>query len=631
MVRSEDVASVRRRRLLQSLPAAGAATILAGCSDGGDGGEGGDGGGDETAGGGDGGGSEGTTSQFVIGSTSGASGGLDPIAVGDEVTLNRLHLLYDGGGVIHDDPIGFQGRWLADWELSEDATTVRYTVREGLEWGAGYGQLTAETYVYNVEHVFTADWAGYSQRPYFSVGGEPIEYERTGELTFEATLPEPRVNFLHEDPITSVLLLPADLLAKYEPAEGETPETPARDGIARDPDVAEARIAGNLGPFTLDSYEKGSQMVVSANEDYYLADTDVDGGAFRDSPKVGGVTTEVFGERSTAYSALKAGDVHTTGIEARRKAEFEDAAGVKLWTSTYGDYLGWISINHRVNGWAPLRESRDVRQAFAHFVDRRTLIEDIFDGNANPVDTFHPRWGPYYSDAKIRQYDHDPQRARELLESGTSADYGYDGSGRFVGPDGEQVELRLVTRSDLQTGELVGNYLRQTLEDAGFAVTVDGLPFDQILGTYFANSVENNANYSGEPEWSAGRFNGGPWDQSISAEPWDFVYGVGSNTAAYAPWQAVQGFVAERGTFNAFGYHTDDFDFAGAIDDAASAATREEATTVLEDMFGFLSEDLPFLWTRNNHRIVGYREEVGGLPEVRNFFSEPNLRLVSLD
>ena len=48
-------------------------------------------------------------------------------------------------------------------------------------------------------------------------------------------------------------------------------------------------------------------------------------------------------------------------------------------------------------------------------------------------------------------------------------------------------------------------------------------------------------------------------------------------------------------------------------------------------MFGFLSEDLPFLWTRNNHLTWGYREEVGGLPEVRNFFSRPNVRLLSVD
>ena len=617
------LASRRRRELLAALAASGATVGVAGCS-------------------GLGGQSEDDASNapgdhaYIVGSTSAASGGLDPLAVGDAITTQRLGLIYDGGGVVDDDPIDFQGRWLADWQLSEDAQTVRYTVRDGLEWGAGYGQLTAETYVYNVRNVFTAPWAQYTQATFYTVGGEPIEYEQTGELTFEAHLPEPRANFLHEDPVPGALLLPIDLVEQYAPADDDaagTPETPVRDQIADDPDVRNANLVGNLGPFTLDRYEQGERMVVRANDDYYLAETDVGDGAFRDSPKLDGVTVHVFGEQSTAYSALKAGDITTTGLEARRKAEFEETPGVKVWSSTFGEGIYWISINHRANGWAPLRESREVRQALAHLLDKETLVEDIYDGNANPIDTFHPRWGPYYSDGSIQQYPPDVERARELLDSGTSSEYGFDDDGRFLGPDGEQVELRFVTRSDIQTGDLVGNFVRGALEEAGFSVAVEGLPFGRILQTYLTNSVENNPNFDGEPDWGpVSPYNGGPWDQAISPAPWDFIWGVGATgSIAYAGWLAIQGFVPERAPFNAFGYHTDGFDFAAAIDEAASAPTREEATAVMEELLGYLSQDLPLLWTTNNHRIRGYRDGVTGLPEVRNFFSEPNVRLVGME
>ena len=634
MSSSPRLGSIRRRTLLRALAASGITVSVAGCSEQGDGGDG-------SGGDGSSGGSTETTSggrrsqaNYVLGTTSGASGGLNPLAVGDSETQSRLNLLYDGGGVIDDDTLSFQGRWLESWELSDDAKTVEYRVRDGLEWGGDYGSLTAETYLYNIEHVFTRQWSQYTQAGQYSVAGEPIEYKQTGELTFEATLPQTRANFLHEDPVIPALLLPIDLVKQYEPPAGETPAGDAspRNALDKDPDVTNATLVGNLGPFTLDSYDKGSRMVVSANEDYYLADTDVDDGAFHGSPKLATVTTQVFEERSTDYSALKAGDVTATGIEARKKAEFEGVPGVKLWTSKYGDYLGWLSINHRANGWAPLRESRQVRQAFAHLLDKQTLIQDIFDGNANPIDTFHPRWGPYYSDAKISRYDYDPARAKRLLESGTSSDFGYDDSGAFVGPDGTQVELTFVTRSDIQTGQLVASFMRKQFEDAGFSVTVKGLPFSKILGTYFANSVANNPNYDGKPDWGpVTDFNGGPWNQAVSTEPWDLVYGVGSNTGAYAPWQTVRAFITERGAFNAFGYHTDAFDFQSAIDSAASAATKAEATAALEDMFGFLSEDLPLLWTRNNHRILGFRESVSGLPPVKNFFSQPDVRLVSME
>ena len=566
--------------------------------------------------------------EYIVGTTSATQDGLDPFAVGSTVSTSRLNLLYDAGGVIDDDPIGFQGRWLQSWELSEDARRVRYTVRDGLEWGAGYGPLTAETYRYNIENVFTAPWAGYTQAGFFRLGGAPIEYERTGRLSFEARLPEPRANFLHEDPVLSAFLAPVDLLEKHGAADGDES---TREAIARDPDIRTAAIVGNLGPFTLDSFDQGSRMVCSANPDYYLADTDVEDGAYRDAPAVDGLRIQVFGEQSTAYSALQAGDITTTWIEPRRKAEFDAAEGIQLWTSRFGPGLFWLSLNHRVNGWAPIRESRAVRRALLRLIDRSTLVEDIYGGNANPIDTIHPRWGPYYSDDAVTRYDHDPDRAAELLESGTSADYGLTEDGVFVGPDGEQVTLRVVTRSDNQTGELVGNFVRQALEGAGFAVSVRGLPFSEIVSTYLANSVGNNPNYDGDPAWTAGPFNGGPWDQSISAEPWDLIYGVGiSGPIAYAPWLSVEAFIAEQGSFNAFGYRTDGFDFSEAVAGAASAETRAEASAILEDLFGFLSTDVPLLWTINNHVIRGYRDVVTGLPEARNFFSSPDVRRVSL-
>lgn len=583
---------------------------------------------------------------FVMASTSGAPGGLNPLAAGDEVTQRRLNLLYDGGGVVGDDPIGFEGRWFESWELSEDATRVEYRLRDGLQWGSSgrgadatdYGRLTAETYVYNVENVFRAGWTAYPLAQLFYVAGEPIEYEQTGELTFEAHLPEPRANFLHEDPLVGAELpgaipLPVDLVEAHAPPEdaGSDAAARARQQLARDPAIAEATIVGNLGPFELETYENGSRMVVRANPDYYLAGTDVDDGAFRGSPRSPGITTQVFEERSTAYAALQAGDVHAAEIEARRKSEMESARGVTLWSTTYGDAVSWISINHRANGWAPLRESREVRQALAHLLDKRALIEDIFDGNANPIDTFHPRWGPYYSDAAIQRYDHDPERARALLESGTSAEYGYADDGTFVGPDGEPVTLRFVTRSDNQTGSLVGDFMRQALAAGGFEVDIEARPFGEILGTYFQNAVANNPDYGGEPDWSAGPYNGGPAEQAVSAEPWDLVYGVGSATQAYAPWQAMEGFVTERGTFNFSGYAAEGFDVSSALRAAAGASTREGVTEELEALFGFLSRDLPFLWTRNNHVIWGYRESVTGLPEVRNAFSRPNVRLVAVE
>lgn len=621
-------AGVRRRTLLRTLVAAGVPVALAGCS-----------------GASSGGGSEGNATttggfhpsgpgdrSYIIGTTASAQD-LSPLSVGDEATTNRLNLLYDGGGAIDDDPIAFQGRWFADWSLADDARSVTYRLRDGLQWGAGYGQLTAEDYLYSIEHVFTADWGQYSQRSYFALGGEPIAYDQTGPLSFRASLPQPRVNWLHEDPLLGALPLPKALIQEYEPAGDptSTPDRPPRDRLEADPKVKHAVIAGNLGPFSFESWEKGQKLVVSANEDYYLANTDVGDGAFHGSPALDGVTYQVFDEQSTAYSALKAGDITSTGIQESKVSEFKGRDDVQLWISKYGSGIFWLNVNHRANGWAPLRESRQVRQAFAHLFDKQTLIDEIFDGYATPANTFHPTWGPYYDPDVITTFEPSIDAAKQKFAAGTSSDYGYDGRGRFLGPDGEQVTLRLVIDNTTNQGKVVGNFLKQRLDKAGIATDVQGLPFSGIVPKYLHTSVSNNPNYDGQPDWGPiTRFNGGPWDQAVSEAPWDLIYGVGFSTGAYAPWQVVEGVLAERGGFNFIGYVADGFDIERAVTDAASAATKAEARRVLANLFGFLSRDQPLVWSFTSYDIVGYRRGVEGLPPVRNAFSSPDLRRLAL-
>lgn len=557
--------------------------------------------------------------------TSGAQT-LSPAVISDEATNTRLDLLYDTGGTIDDEDITYEGRLIADWELSDDARTVSYRVRDGLEWGAGYGQLTAEDYVYFVNEFVLSDWAQYSQRPFFVLGGDPIEYVQTGELTFEARLPQRRPNWLHGDTLTGVWPLPKGLIQKYEPTDGGEGDL---QGLNRDEAVRSGELNGNLGPFDLVSWDKGQRMVVTRNDDYYLADTDVADGQYEGAPPLDSYTIQVFDERTTGYSAVKAGDITTIGVEARKVSELSSSGGVSVWDSEFGSGIFWLNLNFRANGWDQL-ENREVRQALSHLFDRETLIEQIFDGNANPVDTFHPRWGPYYDDEEITRFEPSVEAAREKLASGTSSDYGYNDRDQLVGPDGEQVELRMIIDNTDQQGEIVGNFMRQRLDAAGVGMSLDGNSFDRLLTNYLQNSVENNQNYSGDPDYTAGPYNAGPPDQAVSQEPWDLLYGVGFSAGPYSPWQPIEGTLTTQGTFNFTGYRTDEYDIAEAITEAPRAGSPSETQAIMTDLFGFLSREQPYVWAFNDHSNVAHRNAVEGFPAAENFFDAPSARLLSL-
>jgi peptide/nickel transport system substrate-binding protein len=616
-----NAAGLRRRRLLGAI-AAGLGVSVAGCqqSSNGGGGDGGDGGG--------GGGPAGPGDrQYIVGTSSEASS-MHPFALGDSATGNRLDLLYDGGFSIDDEKIEngttppIDPFWFASWTLSDSADVVEYELRENLQFGGDYGQLTADTYIENIQRVFAAEenWTQYQYYGQFFIGEEPITVEKTGTYSFRAELPEPRANWVHQDPISYVIPVPVEFLDEYGPQENDSPD---REGFMQDSELTESVISGNLGPFTLEEWNRSSKMVLARNDDwYYPAVTDTDG-----VPHFEDATYQVFDEQSTAYSALRAGDITTTSIEARKEPDFQDSSGLELWHSEFGSGIFWLNVNHRINGWGPLRESREVRQALGHLFDKSTLIDEIFNGNANPVDTFTPRWGPYYDDS-LEYFVPEPsvEKAKQKLRSGTSSDYGYNGNEEFVGPDGEQVSLTLAIRAGSQSNEIVGNFMQQQLEKVGIDCDVESAEWSNLLSKYFETSVDNNPSYNEDPDWEVSPENGGPWDQAVSEAQWDLAYGLGFSHGAYTPWTVLDLTLAEQGSFNMWGYTTDEYDIAQVARDAASATSRSEAQELLSPLLAYLSRDQPLIWGFNDHSIVGYRDSVANLPEVVNNFTGPDIK-----
>jgi peptide/nickel transport system substrate-binding protein len=576
--------------------------------------------------------------RWIAGTTSGAQS-LNPLNISDEATTNRIDLLYDGGSVTVDGEDGpaFEGRLLENWQLSDDAQTVTYTIRDGLEWGADYGQVTADDYISFVENIVYGDLdveqrpVGYTQTDSYILGGERFEIERLGDLEFRVTLPQPRAYWLTEDPLRGAWIVPADLIEKYKPLQrrevnGEQANVITQ--IGADPAIQEADLNGNLGPFTFESWTKGQKLVLSRNEEYYLADTDVGGGEFQGSPQITDYTYQVFDEQSTAYSALRAGDITSTGVEARKVEEIDSSDGAKVFESKFGGGVFYLNLNHRVNGWRPIRESREVRQAFSHIIDKNTLIDQIFEGHADPAETFHPEWGPFYPE-ELPTFEPSIERAKEKFESGTGSDYGYDGD-TFLGPDGEQVELRLAINNTSQTGEIQANYLKQRLGEAGIAVSITGTSFDKLLTQYARNSVENNPNYDGEPSYNSGPYNGGTYEEAISQESWDILQGIGFSAAPFTPWQVINLVLTEQGTFNFYGYSTDEYDIASQVQAAATATSQSETQDILTDMFSFLARDQPLTWLYNDNFLAGYRNGVSNFPEPNSFWDKPNSRTLTL-
>lgn len=536
-------------------------------------------------------------------------GSLSPYDFGDEATESRLYRLFDGGYRITENQEP-EPRWFAQWTLADSADVVEYELQDSLRYGRGYGPLTAEDFLYNLEHVWSPsvdNWTGFPYQSALVVGDEEVAVERTGKRTMRMELPEPRANWLHADPFSYFIPAPKGLLKKYAPERNH-------EGLKKDEEVTQALYSGNLGPYRFEEWNRSSKLILARNDDYYLREAN---DAYAEAPHFERLVFQLFDDQSTALSGLEAGDVTFARLDERKAKRFENDSGTTVWTSRYGEGLFYVNVNQRRNGWDQLRRA-GVRRALATAIDKDAVVETVLHGYAEPLDTFHPRWGPYYDESTVETYPPDVEAARSKLASATDPGYGYDGEA-FVGPDGEQVELSMITVAGDRTGAVTADYVKQQFGELGVAVDVDSTKWTSLLKHYAQNSA-NHVDGVDEVDWTVSPYNGGPWDQSTSAKEWDLMYGLGFDHGAYDPWSVCRMLFTEKGSFNMTGY-VPDASLEAKISTAAASRANSEAREAMAEVLGVISEEQPMLFMMAEHVLHGYDDEIGGLPDSENYFT----------
>lgn len=153
-------------------------------------------------------------------------------------------------------------------------------------------------------------------------------------------------------------------------------------------------------------------------------------------------------------------------LEKRRAGEFE---------FHYTEGLVWEHIDLNLDD--PWLKDVRMRRALTHAMNRKNLVESLFQGRQQLSDNFVP---PRRSDAapEIRTYPYDPKKAEALL----------DEMGWVMGADGirarngEKLRFSIVTTAGVTTRERVEQILQSDLRKVGIDLTVDNVPAKVLFG-----------------------------------------------------------------------------------------------------------------------------------------------------
>ncbi len=290
----------------------------------------------------------------------------------------QLNNANDGGSIINNTFEGLM-RYVdeqlvagiaQDYQISDDGTIYTFNLRETL-WSDGQ-PLTAEDFVYAwkrgcnpnlepqpCEYAYQFFYIKGAFEAFTGSGSlEDVAVRAIDEHTLEVELVAPTPYFL--DLLT---------LYSYMPVRQDVVEKDPY-GWARNPELA----VGN-GPFKLDEYDIGSNMILVKNENYWQ----------QEKVKIDKIQISMLVEESTMLSAYEAGEVDIIEDvpvqEIKRLKNEDETFHILPLTGTYF---------YVFNTQKPPFDDARVRKALSYAIDRDIIVKNISQGGEQAATGFVP-------------------------------------------------------------------------------------------------------------------------------------------------------------------------------------------------------------------------------------------------
>lgn len=371
--------------------------------------------------------------------SSGEPGNIDPDVWYDIVGWETQQYVYEGLVTLEGESTTEYAPKLAEsWEISDDGLVYTFHLREGVQFHDGT-PFNAEAVKYNFERRL-----GVNAGPAYMVM-DIEEMVVLDEYTLEVTLGIPLYNFM-------------SFLTSYWGPKMLSPSAVQQNATDDDPWATEwARTnAVGTGPFKLERWTEGQEMVLTKFEDYW-------GGW--DHPHVETVLIPFVQESATRRLMLEGGDADM--ILSDSWAELEALAATDgLEVVEFGSNLhGILQMNTQAG---PLADPR-VREAMVWAFDYETVINDIGRGHILPADSIYPRGFEGYEQGKL-PYSKDLDKAKALLEE---AGYG----------DGFTVQFTYLDES-AESWRPVAQVYKQDLAQIGVNLELREVPIS-VIWDYF--------------------------------------------------------------------------------------------------------------------------------------------------
>jgi peptide/nickel transport system substrate-binding protein len=377
--------------------------------------------------------------QTVVIGTDVDAGTLDPRLTRDTTASRTADLIY--AGLVHITPSLEAVPDLAEsWE-NPDPQTFIFKLRPDLTFSDG-SPLTADDVVFTYTTLTNPDFNAPARALYSPI----TAVEAVDPLTVKFTLNAPYAPLLS---YLDVGIVPKALV------EGGT-------DIALNPVGA--------GPMKLVSWNRGSEIVLEANDAYW-----------RGAPTMDNVTIRIIGDNSARSQAFEAGDLDVIQSPLAPQ-DIERLAADDRFGNVVVAGLGVNYINFNTKD--PLLADPKMRQAFSMLIDQETIVNDIYQGVDQVAHSIILPSSWAYSDA-IAQPTFDIEGAVALFNELGWTDSNGDG---VLDKDGADLAVTLATHSEDANRVQSIEFLQAIFEAAGVKATAQITDWPSFSTNYVQQS-----------------------------------------------------------------------------------------------------------------------------------------------
>jgi peptide/nickel transport system substrate-binding protein len=360
----------------------------------------------------------------------------DPQQVTDINSMRILQNMYDRLVGWDDEGFNMIPKLAESWNESEDGLEYTFYLREGVTFHDG-------TPVNADAIKFTFDRMLDENHPYFETGPFPFAQFYYGQIDSVNVIDEYTVVF--------------NLKARYAPflknLTAVTASIVSPSAVKQYEKDFSINGVGS-GPFALKSWNRGTELTLEANENYW------DGRALLDQ-----VIYHPIAEDLVRVTRLNTGQTDLiVDVDPDSIAGLESDINFNV-IQQIGPHVWWVGLN---TNKAPF-DNVKVRQAVNFAVDNEAIVNDILKGTGVVSNQPLAPVLPGHND-NLESYAYNPQKAKELLEEA-----GY--------PDGFTINFLVpASGSGMQSPIPMATAVQGYLDEVGITVSINRMEWGTFLG-----------------------------------------------------------------------------------------------------------------------------------------------------